>query len=1005
MKSYEHPTDLLALAAAGLLEPEELDAAQEAARAQPELARELSLDFGALSADPVAAPPALSPGGWAALEARLDSAPVERSPAAASDLASLISIACIYCHDGLARAEARYCASCLAPHHGECFEAHGHCAAPGCSEVLTVQPSAGASPLPARPLTARPRRRLLVALAAGALLAGGGGVAAFQARHGDRAAQGEALARSAPRPSPAGSSAAPPAPTTSPPDELRLRWLLGRGEELLEADRPHDAADAFCEAIDLAPASWQGYEGRARASAAAGDQPGLFRYLGEAAARAREPAVKIDLTLRLARLWDETWDYERAREVLSAAEADLAAETSEILAPLRWANESLLLREADPFEALASESGRELLSQARTLSGQSGAWLQGRSPGASERWAAELGFALRRGDTGRARALAEVEQSDLAGASLACVARLLTEPKPSPALLLRKLSAPQYEPALASALLALLSGREGSTAASAQRAKGARSLGRSPLTPSGAAFLAALPLAQQARSSKNPEDLRLACRALVRVWQLNPLHVESLLERSQLYARFGRLEAAEAAVDAALRLDPTFSAAHAWRGYLFLEELPLPRRDSLRAGQAFARALEFLGDQDAPTLRAHALRGRALASLAELNLPARGDLTLDDGRAFSNVSYRDLGEELELLLELGSLRVPKSRVVRLVALRAAGASRSEQARRELLEQVKADLYQAIGLLPERYPEASPLQLQRMLAYLQDLAAVHLCLGEEDLVSAVNFRRATTLKSVSEAVASLIARAQEHGDRFAFEEAIQALGIAVELAPEASQARTTRGTYYLKTGNFLSGLRDYAVAIELDPSVCETLWRKVYQISYVVDLNRVIAELNQRVARSDQLQDRFLRGFFWLAKMSFKQTTHEDLELGIQDLNRCVEARPESGAYYLFRGLLYEAGLRLGTHQEREALADLRRASELSPDSGMAWSGVARLELIHGRVEACYAALERAREHLSPERFLELHGEQALAPLQGQARYEALVTGVKEPAKDTSPRDD
>ncbi|MDF1660238.1 MAG: tetratricopeptide repeat protein [Planctomycetota bacterium] len=52
----------------------------------------------------------------------------------------LIALSCSYCHDSLARGEARYCASCLAPHHSDCFRSHGHCSAMGCEETLTVKP-------------------------------------------------------------------------------------------------------------------------------------------------------------------------------------------------------------------------------------------------------------------------------------------------------------------------------------------------------------------------------------------------------------------------------------------------------------------------------------------------------------------------------------------------------------------------------------------------------------------------------------------------------------------------------------------------------------------------------------------------------------------------------------------------------------------------------------------------------------------------------------------------
>lgn len=50
-----------------------------------------------------------------------------------------ISLACVYCHDRLVRPDASYCASCLAPHHADCFQSHGRCSAPGCGETYLVR--------------------------------------------------------------------------------------------------------------------------------------------------------------------------------------------------------------------------------------------------------------------------------------------------------------------------------------------------------------------------------------------------------------------------------------------------------------------------------------------------------------------------------------------------------------------------------------------------------------------------------------------------------------------------------------------------------------------------------------------------------------------------------------------------------------------------------------------------------------------------------------------------
>jgi hypothetical protein len=93
-------------------------------------------------------------------------------PARLEAIGKKIALACTYCHDHATRDEVLFCASCLAPHHRECFETHGRCTLPGCGETRTVRP-ADAPQAPAR----RSRRWLAFPLLAGAL--GAGGIAAL----------------------------------------------------------------------------------------------------------------------------------------------------------------------------------------------------------------------------------------------------------------------------------------------------------------------------------------------------------------------------------------------------------------------------------------------------------------------------------------------------------------------------------------------------------------------------------------------------------------------------------------------------------------------------------------------------------------------------------------------------------------------------------------------------------------------------------------------------------
>jgi len=130
---------------------------------------------------PAPAPAGEADGGWSRLR--------ERIAADRRRLDLRIAVACSYCHDDLPRAEAVFCASCLAPHHEECFREHGLCSALGCDETLVVQ-AREAGRAPAR------RRRPWLAWAA----AGLGGLAVAAAALGPPALAPE------PRPAPAAST-------------------------------------------------------------------------------------------------------------------------------------------------------------------------------------------------------------------------------------------------------------------------------------------------------------------------------------------------------------------------------------------------------------------------------------------------------------------------------------------------------------------------------------------------------------------------------------------------------------------------------------------------------------------------------------------------------------------------------------------------------------------------------------------------------------------------------
>jgi hypothetical protein len=117
---------------------------------------ELSLVLAVLGSPGLeAGEPSPAPGTWAAISEEL---------ARDADRTSIarVAIGCAYCKGGLVRAESVYCAACLAPHHQDCFEGHGRCAA--CSSTSLVRAQRAAVPLRKASAPGASPRKLAIAL-------------------------------------------------------------------------------------------------------------------------------------------------------------------------------------------------------------------------------------------------------------------------------------------------------------------------------------------------------------------------------------------------------------------------------------------------------------------------------------------------------------------------------------------------------------------------------------------------------------------------------------------------------------------------------------------------------------------------------------------------------------------------------------------------------------------------------------------------------------------------
>lgn len=137
-----------------------------------------------------------------------------------------VRLRCTYCLAPLQTDAAVYCADCLAPVHGACFEEHGRCAAPGCGGTRMVEPRA-----PRRRRTAT--GRAVVLASALALVTGAAAwsrltlepAAVMDARPTTEVAPPRVEPEVAPSSEPAPIPAVAPAPPAAP--QLRVLYVEG----------------------------------------------------------------------------------------------------------------------------------------------------------------------------------------------------------------------------------------------------------------------------------------------------------------------------------------------------------------------------------------------------------------------------------------------------------------------------------------------------------------------------------------------------------------------------------------------------------------------------------------------------------------------------------------------------------------------------------------------------------------------------------------------------------
>ena len=165
----------------------------------------------------------------------------------------------------------------------------------------------------------------------------------------------------------------------------------------------------------------------------------------------------------------------------------------------------------------------------------------------------------------------------------------------------------------------------------------------------------------------------------------------------------------------------------------------------------------------------------------------------------------------------------------------------------------------------------------------------------------------------------------------FDETLDLVEKGLQLAPEDSRFCTLKGNVYRCRGDYKLSLRQYDLAIELNP--------KDYLAFYGRGISRDI--LGKSGAMDDLTECLRIRNDFvsaWYDR-GVIQTTDGNLEAAIADYTQAVELDPDFIQAYVTRGDLFAV---LGKYEA--AMADFDKAIELDPENpdpyyyrAMAWS--------------------------------------------------------------------
>lgn len=901
-----------------------------------------------------------------------------------------IGLACTYCHDSLNRMEACYCASCLAPHHSECFDAHGHCSAPGCDETHIVQPQLRVRErIGSEPQSGSGRWTLIL----GAALVGTVSLAAFtfqkiyQAglqeervqqrlinsirKSQQRQAQPPEVKKNKVEPA---IKASAPKSTQRPVPINEIRLLLSQGRALFKRRQYQRAQQIFSRVIELHDQEYWGYVERGRCLTAlkrwdeAEDDltegtdinpslPWAYAYRGHMnLLREQCQAARKDLEIALVRdphcvvaqylmgrVSEELLDLETARscysrvQELKASDAQRASACSglariQALAALEnvRANAKDNLRMYMNLAVQSSKEARELCPDSPEALFTSILIDLARSHKEEALKTLKLTQDLLIKDDSKIedldypelakvfgiRALLFLDQGMVKGKDARDLSKVVAGHE-------AELSRDWHENNLW--YLTVQSQIKEQKARYAAMLKFREALERGD-NRHARLYKRARVQHKKALKTLKDKDIAAARRHYNRLVFLNPWNVQAFKGRARLELQIhGQLRFVARDLRAALAIDPYDAELHerlSERETAFL--WTQKTRPQTSAQEHFRRALEMLNEA---------------TKVARRNLDWAGKLDLDEA----------LDHELLNLAQALTMRAK----LRYQYTFKSNIRRSQS----LIKDALKDIDEAKLMLPKKYTQFENFEQHLITESL--LRDIYTMTGNPDI--AESKKRLKELKGIGRRMSEKFNReGQAHQDKRRYSESIQAFETALKYSSESASAHYHCGLSYLKIGNFIPGIEHFALALEYDPRYADQFYNKIYQVSYVVDLKRIIEEMDKLVDENPKSSTMyFLRAFFYLAQTEFKASNSEtdtNLIRAQTDFARCLELNPQHVTAKVYRGVVF-----FKKKQFEFARADIKAALKLRSDLGMPYYLEARIDAHAAQAETdskTKTALER-----------------------------------------------